>query len=242
METKTINKIDKHINCVIEDYKAIKNEISRRSELQRVALITYGGLIGLIFKFNKEPYFQSSQILLIWLASSIAYLFYISEDNFIRRLGKIANFNGWLFCHLLSRESKNDICSESLDIKYKTHEKTRKKSEYITLNDVVFPSESPFISKIIQAEESKEVHHELLNATFLGLYLIGFPIILTVYSYFHGKKCNNFTWDIWTIIAICFAVNISQHIYLQYKDINYLRWSLLTSLLLILTGLFFFAP
>lgn len=151
-----------------------------------------------------------------------------------------------MFCHLLDIESNNNIKSNNriyskpLELKYKSYlEETNEKTENITLNDVVFPSESPFISKIIQAEESKEIQHELLNATFLGLYLIVFPIILTGYSYFHGKECNNYTLDIWSIIAICLAVNISQHIYLQYQNINYLRWGLFSAIFIFFA--FFFA-
>lgn len=38
------DKVKQHIICVTEDYKALKSEIGRRSELQRVALFAYGGV------------------------------------------------------------------------------------------------------------------------------------------------------------------------------------------------------
>ena len=98
-------EIDKHLNCLIEDYKAIKSEISRRSELQRFALLAYGGIIALSLKFNENPNLYPTQILLIWLSSSIAYLFYISEDKFIKRLSKNATFDSWLFNYLCSKKS-----------------------------------------------------------------------------------------------------------------------------------------
>ena len=115
METETINKIDKHINCVIEDYKAIKSEISRRSELQRFALLAYGGVIVLSLKFNEKPEFSTLQILLIWLASSLTYLFYIAEDRFIKRLGKIATFNGRLISYLSNTKNNGQNYSTVIE-------------------------------------------------------------------------------------------------------------------------------
>ena len=165
------DKIKQHIICITEDYKALKSEIGRRSELQRFALLAYGGVIVVILKFNEKINFSSFQILFIWLASSIAYLFYFSEDDFIQRLSKIINFNSWLLSHLLEHENKERSYFQSLETQFKFYiEELDKKQENITLKDVVFPSESLVIGKIISNRKNKKIIAETYNFFLIGLF------------------------------------------------------------------------
>lgn len=224
------DKVDKHITCIIEDYKALKSEISRRSDLQRFALAAYGGIIVFSLRFNEGTCFSEFQITLIWITGVIAYLFYLSEDSFIDRLNKIANFNNWLINRLLNKESEKDQDNEEdqknekplSDIhltnndfrKYieKVNNKKKNKREEIDLKHIFFPSESAVIGRIIQTNRKVEFS----NLLFLSSYLIILPLIISGHhfkSYLHIFASLN-------ISLICFTINVVFTFYLSCKSFS----------------------
>ena len=225
-------RIDKRLNCIIEDYKAIKSEISRRSSLQESALLAYGGIIVFSLKFNNESSFYSNQILLIWLASTTAYLFYISEDDFIRKLNKIAIFNNWLLDYLLKSKNIEELLEAPIEKDFKDYFDTIRKTQNITLGDVVFASESPKVYGIILTKKEIKTGQRL-NCIFRFVYFIILPMILTIGYVLHKKDqlpsfseiFHNFdinalitlinAWHI--AVIICLIANIFLHIYLQCK-------------------------
>ena len=231
------DKIDKRITCIIEDYKAIKGEISRRSDLQRFALLAYGGVIVLSLKFNEEANFSELQIILIWLSSSIVFLYYLLEDDFIKRLNKIANFNGWLFNCLLEWEENqksnnvklSDTNIELLFVNHKDYlDRLNKDKEYYLilttpLKNVTFPSESAIIGRIIGTNQYNPCNKkaELFSLFFLLSYLIILPLAITTYYKYGNLKCFFILWkDICTlpdnliIVPICLVLNLCLSVFI----------------------------
>ena len=88
----------KYIDCILQDYKAVKEKISCRSTLQRVALIAYGAIVSFILK-DRKTYFctdfelKEVLLLLVWLSSFITQCFYITEAFEIKRLGNLITVN-----------------------------------------------------------------------------------------------------------------------------------------------------
>ena len=79
--------------------------------------------------------------------------------------------------------------------------------------DIIFPSESPIIDKILKIEYLS-YNSSLTNAFFLLSYLLILPIIITCYSYFHNECYNDFTSCDFIIILFCLKLNICLQIYL----------------------------
>lgn len=120
----------KYIDCVLEDYKAVKGEISRRSTLQRVALIAYGAIISFILRDGKTYFCADSELkeaalLLVWLSSFITQSFYIVEAFEIKRLGNIITITAYNLkenLRLSPKDAKILFLSETSQTKPKEYE------------------------------------------------------------------------------------------------------------------------
>ena len=81
--------------------------------------------------------------------------------------------------------------------------------------DIIFPSESPIIDKILKIEYLS-YNSSLANTFFLFIYLIILPSIITGYFCLQNESHNNnnFTLCDIVIIVFCLKLNICSLIYL----------------------------
>ena len=82
----------KYLDCLLADFSSIKEEIRRRSTLQRFVLVGFLTVLALTFKEMASNTLTSSWITGLWLSSFLALLFYFREDLEIGRLGFVIQF------------------------------------------------------------------------------------------------------------------------------------------------------
>lgn len=80
-----------HLDCLLADFAAVKSEISRRSDLQRVVVAAYLGLVALSARegLSGEP--NSGWIPALWASCFVALQYYVREGLEIGRLSSIIN-------------------------------------------------------------------------------------------------------------------------------------------------------
>ena len=76
-----------HLVCLLADFTSLKAEIARRSNLQRVALAAYIAVYAWLFPQLTSNRVTSISITGLWIAGTMALLFYAREGLEIRRLG-----------------------------------------------------------------------------------------------------------------------------------------------------------
>lgn len=79
----------KYLDYLLKDFEAIKSEISRRSNLQRVVLATFLAIIAFTFEKAASGSLSSLWIVGLWCSSALALQFYLREDLEIKRIGVI---------------------------------------------------------------------------------------------------------------------------------------------------------
>ena len=79
----------KYLDCLLADFSSIKEEIRRRSTLQRFVLVGFLTVLALTFREMASNTLTSSWITGLWLSSFLALLFYSREGLEIGRLGII---------------------------------------------------------------------------------------------------------------------------------------------------------
>ncbi len=79
----------KYLDYLLKDFEAIKSEISRRSNLQRVVLATFLAIIAFTFKKAVSGSLPSLWIVSVWSSSALALQFYLREDLEIQRIATI---------------------------------------------------------------------------------------------------------------------------------------------------------
>jgi len=84
------DKEQKQLDYLLADYGAVKSEIARRSNLQRVVLAAYISVVALILKEATEATLTSLFIMGLWLSAALSLNYYIREGLEICRLGEIA--------------------------------------------------------------------------------------------------------------------------------------------------------
>ncbi len=84
------NKEQKQLDYLLIDYGAIKSEIARRSNLQRVVLAAYIAVVALVAKEAYGATLTSLFIISLWLSAALSLNFYHREGMEIIRLGKIS--------------------------------------------------------------------------------------------------------------------------------------------------------
>ena len=79
----------KQLDYLLEDYRAIKSEIARRSNLQRFVLLLYLAVVSIVFQRAASGSLNSLWVMGLWIAAWLSLLFNIREDLAMRRLGRI---------------------------------------------------------------------------------------------------------------------------------------------------------
>ncbi len=77
------------LSCLIADFAAVKSEISRRSDLQRVVVAAYLGLVALSAREGLSGQANSGWIPALWAGCFIALQYYVREGLEIGRLSSI---------------------------------------------------------------------------------------------------------------------------------------------------------
>jgi len=83
------SKQSKQLDFLLADYNAIKAEISRRSNLQRIALAAYISLIAFVFKEAPSQLLSSLHIAAMWFGAAITMNYFVRQGKEINRLGEI---------------------------------------------------------------------------------------------------------------------------------------------------------
>lgn len=107
-------KNQKYLEFLLADFNAIKSEIARRSNLQKVVTASMLVFYAWIFQRSIDKGLELSLIVLVWVVSFLGYSFYIRESAEINRLGwtiknKIAKPAG----KLLDRLTEEIVPSEA---------------------------------------------------------------------------------------------------------------------------------
>lgn len=87
--TELSQKQNKYLDFLIADFNAIKLEIARRSNLQRVLLAAYIAMLAIIFNEFTKANFSLVWICGLWVGVTLAQIFYQRERLEIERLGRI---------------------------------------------------------------------------------------------------------------------------------------------------------
>jgi hypothetical protein len=80
---------EKQLDYLLADFNAIKAEIMRRSNLQRVVLAAYVTVVAFAVRYFTENKMSVMFLVGLWLSSALAFQFYIREGLEINRLGSI---------------------------------------------------------------------------------------------------------------------------------------------------------
>lgn len=84
-----IENQQKHLEFLLADFNAIKAEIARRSNLQRVVLAAYIGLFAVVGKQIASYSATAPLVIGLWFGSALSLQFYTRESLEITRLGSI---------------------------------------------------------------------------------------------------------------------------------------------------------
>ncbi|MBM4302024.1 MAG: hypothetical protein FJ121_10990 [Deltaproteobacteria bacterium] len=79
----------KYLDFLLADFNALKSEIARRSNLQRVVLALYGGAFASIFYKIRNEESSSISIDILWIVAFLTLLFYFREHLEIKRLSTL---------------------------------------------------------------------------------------------------------------------------------------------------------
>ena len=79
----------KYIDCLLADFASIKEEIRRRSTLQRFVLVGFITILALTFRETASNNLSAYWITGLWISSFLALLFYFREGLEIGRLGAV---------------------------------------------------------------------------------------------------------------------------------------------------------
>ena len=80
---------NRQLDFLLADFNALKAEIARRSGLQRVALALYLALVAAVVASLPEGKSLSLSAAVLWIAGSVALLFWCRERLEIARLGRL---------------------------------------------------------------------------------------------------------------------------------------------------------
>lgn len=84
-----ISRQQKHLDYLVADFAAIKAEIARRSNLQRVVLAGYLAILAVVFQRAISLELSASWIIAVWGASAFGFQFYAREGLEIARLATV---------------------------------------------------------------------------------------------------------------------------------------------------------
>lgn len=121
----------KYIDCLLADFSSIKEEIRRRSTLQRFVLVGFLTVLALTFKEIASNTLTSYWVTGLWLGSFLALLFYFREHLEIGRLGRVIR------CHI-SLKTARELRVERTDVFHSEHPES-----YVFVNNPL-PDTAPY--------------------------------------------------------------------------------------------------
>jgi hypothetical protein len=77
------------LSCLLTDFTSLKSEIARRSDLQRVAVLAYVGIVALLFREQATSAASVAWVPAAWVSCLLAALYYVREQLEIERLAGI---------------------------------------------------------------------------------------------------------------------------------------------------------
>jgi hypothetical protein len=83
------DKDQKLMDFLLADFNAIKNEIARRSNLQKAVSASMIAFYAWIFQYSLKTDLTLTLIVLVWIVSFLGFTFYIREGAEIKRLSGI---------------------------------------------------------------------------------------------------------------------------------------------------------
>ena len=89
-----------YLDCLLADFSSLKEEIRRRSTLQRFVLVGFLTVLALTFKETASNALRSYWIMGLWVSSFLALLFYFREHLEIGRLGRVIR------CHIALKTAR----------------------------------------------------------------------------------------------------------------------------------------
>ena len=84
-----ISNQSRYLDCLLADYNALKAEIARRANLQRVVLGAYIVVGAVILRDISSGSASPILVAYLWIASPLTLLFYAMENREIVHLGKL---------------------------------------------------------------------------------------------------------------------------------------------------------
>jgi hypothetical protein len=170
------NNNKSQIDCLIADFEAIKSEISRRSNLQRVVLAAFVTVSAYITQKVLDESISYIWILVIWTSSFLSITFYFREDLEIHRLGTI--------------------------IRYKI---TKSISEYFTVSNLeLFPSENEYDKRYLKYTKPYDVEFNWI-VFFVFPFAVSIYILINNQS-IYCNICNFRTITPWVLMLSAMAL------------------------------------
>lgn len=77
------------LNCLLADFAALKSEIGRRSDLQRIVILAHVGVLALVFREQATSSASLAWVPAVWISSLLAAMYYVREQLEIGRLAGI---------------------------------------------------------------------------------------------------------------------------------------------------------
>ncbi|MEW8469473.1 MAG: hypothetical protein AB2637_13150 [Candidatus Thiodiazotropha sp.] len=99
------DKEQRLLDFLLADFNSAKNEISRRSNLQKAVIASMLVFYAWLFQLSFSNGLELPMVVLVWIVSFLGYTFYIRESSEIKRLGwtikeKIAKPTGAILGHM----------------------------------------------------------------------------------------------------------------------------------------------
>lgn len=78
-----------HLDYLLADFEALKAEIARRANMQRLALAAYAAVYAGLFPQIASDRVASTSIAALWVVGALGLLFYVREGLEIKRLASL---------------------------------------------------------------------------------------------------------------------------------------------------------
>ena len=121
----------KYLDCLLADFTSIKEEIRRRSTLQRFVLVGFITILALTFREAASNSLSAYWVTGLWVSSFLALLFYFREGLEIGRLGSVIR------CHIALKAAR-ELRVERTDVFHSEHPES-----YVLVNNSL-PDTAPY--------------------------------------------------------------------------------------------------
>lgn len=101
------------LSCLLADFNALKSEIARRSDLQRIVVLAYVGVLALVFRERATSIPSVVWVPVIWISDCLAVLYYEREQLEIERLAGVIKASVAVNAKVLCAATTNLFASET---------------------------------------------------------------------------------------------------------------------------------